>query len=91
MKSAYERALERFGQEPIVKLTDEQKKELAELDVKYKAKLAERELLLQSEMKKAIEGNDFETYQQVEAQLKSERQRIAEELEAKKTAVRERK
>ena len=88
MKSAYEKALERFGQGKIAKLTDEQKRQLNDLDNVYKAKLAERELLLQNEMKKAVEQNDPETYMQLEKQLASERIRIAEELEAKKEAVR---
>ena len=38
MKSAYEKALERFGQLKIEKLTDDQKQQLAELDALYKSK-----------------------------------------------------
>jgi len=54
MKSAYERAMERFGSEPTVKLSDEQKKSLAELDSIYAAKIAERELTIKSETAKAM-------------------------------------
>ncbi len=88
MKSAYEKALERFGQSPILKLTAEQKQQLAELDTTYKARLAERELLLQGELAKAAESGDIEAYQQLEQQLRNERLRIAEELESKKAAIR---
>ena len=88
MKSAYEKALERFGQLKIEKLTNEQKQQMAELDILYKSKLAERELMLENEKNKAIEAGDFEKYQQVEAQLISERKRIKEELEIKKEEIR---
>lgn len=88
MKSAYEKALERFGQLKIEKLTNEQKQQLAELEILYKSKLAERELMLKNEKNKAIEAGDFEKYQQVEAQLISDRKRIKEELEIKKEEIR---
>ena len=45
MKSAYELAMERLSKEsPSIKLTAAQKREIAELESKYKAKAAEREL-----------------------------------------------
>ncbi len=54
MKSAYELAMERLNKtSPTVKLTDEQKKQLADLDSQCAAKIAERELLLQGEITKA--------------------------------------
>jgi hypothetical protein len=88
MKSAYERAMERFGQEKIAKLSDEQKQKLAELEKLYQAKLAERELLLKTQLEKAAQDNDPEAYYQIEAQIVSERKRLQEELEEKKEAVR---
>ena len=43
MKSAYELAMERLNkQSPTIKLTEKQKKGIAELESKYKAKIAER-------------------------------------------------
>ena len=43
MKTAYELAMERLNKSgPSVKLSDARKKELAELDSKYAAKIAER-------------------------------------------------
>ena len=59
MKTAYELAMERLGKtSPTVKLTNEQKKEIAELESKYAAKLAERELFLKGEIVKAIDKGD---------------------------------
>ena len=44
MKTAYELAMERLNQTaPATKMTGVQKKQLAELDSKYAAKIAERE------------------------------------------------
>ncbi|HQC42872.1 MAG TPA: hypothetical protein PLV91_05325 [Verrucomicrobiota bacterium] len=88
MKSAYERAMERFGQEKIAKLSQEQKQKLAELDKLYQTKIAERELLLKAQKEKAARENDPEAYHQIDAQLISERKRLQEELEEKKEEVR---
>lgn len=75
---------------PTVSLTDEQKKELAELDSKYAAKAAERELFLKGEIAKTAEQGDFEAVAQLEKQLSSERNRLKAELEEKKDVVRNR-
>jgi hypothetical protein len=92
MKSAYELAMERLNKQgPQVKLTAEQKKELAELDSRYAAKIAEREIFLKGELAKAGEKGDFEACEQLEKQLVSERKTIQTELEEKKEKVRERK
>src|SRR5689334_20143558 len=54
MKSAYELAMERLNKtSPTVKLTDEQKKEIGELESKCSAKIAERELFIKGEIAKA--------------------------------------
>jgi hypothetical protein len=92
MKTAYELAMERLNQAaPTVKLTPEQKRELAELDSKYAAKIAERELFLRDEMSKAVDRGDEETFQQMEKQLVSDRKSFTAEREEKKEAVRQRK
>jgi hypothetical protein len=89
MKSAYELAMERLNkQAPPVKLTDEQKKELAELDSRYAAKMAEREIFLKGELAKAQGNGDFEACEQLDKQLVSERKSLQAELEEKKEAVR---
>ena len=89
MKSAYELAMERLNKtSPTVKLNDKQKKELAEIDSKYAAKIAERELLVQDELKKAIEKGDPEEMEQLQKQLVSDRKSLEVEREEKKEKVR---
>lgn len=89
MKSAYELAMERLNKvSPSVKLTDKQRAELAEIDSKYAAKIAERELLLQDELKKAVAKGDMEAVEQIEKQLVSNRKTLEAEREEKKEKVR---
>lgn len=91
MKSAYELAMERLSKSsPTVKLTDAQKKELAELDSLYASKIAEREIFLKAELAKAQEKGDWEALEQIEKQLVSEKKSINAELEEKKEKVRQR-
>ena len=87
MKTAYELAMERLNKTaPAVKLTGAQKKELAELDSKYAAKIAEREIALKDEMVRAAQ--DFEKADAFRQQLANERKKLQAELEEKKEAVR---
>jgi len=90
MKSAYELAMERLNKTaPAAKLTDAKKKQLAELDARYKAKTAEREIFLKDELVKATAKGDWEAVEQLEKQIVSEKKSIAAELEEKKEAVRQ--
>ena len=92
MKSAYELAMERLSKSsPTVKLTDAQKKELAELDSLYASKIAEREIFLKAELAKTQEKGDWEAIEPIEKQLVSEKKSINAELEEKKEKVRQRK
>jgi hypothetical protein len=91
MKSAYELAMERLSKTaPSAKLSDEQKKELAELDSLYASKVAQREIFLKGELARAEVSGDFEAIEQLQKQLASERKTLATELEEKKDAVRKR-
>ena len=76
---------------PAVKITNAQKKTLAELDSKYAAKAAEREIFLKDELAKALAKGEMEAIEQIEKQLVSEKKSIAAELEEKKNAVRQEK
>jgi hypothetical protein len=90
MKTAYELAMERLSQSaPAAKLTAQQKRELAELDAKYRAKIAEREIFFQGEIEKAVGKGDPEALAQLEKQLASDRRSLQAELEAKKDKVRQ--
>ena len=91
MKTAYELAMERLNKTaPAVKLTDEQKRELADLESQCAAKIAERELFLKGEIVKAVEKGDAEAVEQLEKQLASDRKTLRADFEAKKDKVRER-
>jgi hypothetical protein len=87
MKTAYELAMERLNKTaPAVKLTGAQKKELAELDSKYAAKIAGREITLKQEMAQA--AGDVEKAGALRQQLADERKKLQAELDEKKEAVR---
>ena len=87
MKSSYELAMERLNKNaPTVKLTDAQKKALAELDSKYAAKIAEREIALETEIAKA--ADDFAKEESLREQLVAERKKLQAELEEKKEQLR---
>jgi hypothetical protein len=89
MKSAYELAMDRLAKSsPATKLTDAKKKELAELDSRYAAKIAEREIFLKGELAAAAAKGDGEAYAQIEKQLTSTRKTLAAELEEKKEKAR---
>jgi hypothetical protein len=90
MKTAYELAMERLSRTaPAAKLTARQKKEIAELESRSKAKLAEREIFLAAEIEKAALQGDGQTMEQLEKQLASDRKSLQADLEEKKTAVRQ--
>jgi hypothetical protein len=89
MKSAYELAMERLNKtSPTVKMTAEKKKQLADLDSKYAAKIAEREIFLKDNLASAAAKGEYEAVAQLEKQLISERKSISAELEEKKEKVR---
>ena len=90
MKSAYELAMERLNKSsPTMKLTAQQKKEIAELESKCAAKIAERELFLKGEIAKAIDKGDGQEIDQLEKQLVMDRKSLQADLEEKKAKVRE--
>jgi len=65
MKTAYELAMERLSKSaPSPRLTGGQKQQLADLDSKFAAKIAEREIALTEEITKATAAGDFEKTQQ---------------------------
>jgi hypothetical protein len=90
MKTAYELAMERLAKSaPAVKLTEQQKRDLADLESKYRAKVAEREIFLNGEIQKALAKGDAEALAQLEKQLASDRKSLLAELETKKERVRQ--
>ena len=89
MKTAYELAMERLAKTaPTIKLNDRQKKDLAELDSQYAAKVAEREIALNGEITRLREAGDFEKIAEVDQRLVNERRAILAQLEEKKEKIR---
>ena len=90
MKSSYELAMERLNKSaPVVKLTTAQKQELAELDSRYAAKVAEREIGLKDQIGELSVRGEFDKAAELEKQLVSERKALQVELEEKKEKVRQ--
>jgi septin family protein len=88
MKTAYELAMERLSRTaPAGKLTAAQKKQLAELDTKYAATIAGREISLKDEMARV--AGDAEKTEALQQQLVRERKSLQAELEEKKERVRQ--
>ncbi|MEP6603840.1 MAG: hypothetical protein ABJB69_07830, partial [Spartobacteria bacterium] len=89
MKSAYELAMERLEKnQPSVSLNDEQKKQLAEIDSTFRAKIAEREVFLKGEIGQARMGGSTDEAESLEKQLALEIRRLNEDCEAKKEKLR---
>jgi len=90
MKSAYELAMERLNKSnPLPKLSTQQKKEIADLDSKYAAKIAELEIGLKDQIAKAAAEGNGELYAQLEQQLTQERKALQNKLEEKKEQIRQ--
>ncbi len=92
LKSAWEIALEKLeagDQEPVARLTPEQKEEVAEVRRVYKARIAEREIAIQSEIRKAARKGEFERIDGLRGQLAEEKQTLEAECEEKVAKIRE--
>ena len=79
MKSSYELAMERMGGGDNQPLTEEQKEKIAEIDSKYKAKIAERKIFLEKSLSDAQAQGNEEEIELVRRQLNDE----VADLEAK--------
>jgi len=91
MKSAYELAMERFGDDDVSKpLTDYQKAEIAEIDMKYKAKTAERKIFLGKSLADALASGDEEGAEKIRRQIAEETTSLEEDAERAKERVRKR-
>ncbi len=89
MKSAYELAMERLEKaSPSLALTEDQKKQIAEVDSLYRAKIAEKELFLKNQIRNTQSAGKFEEAESLEKQLAFEIRRLQEECEAKKEKLR---
>ena len=89
MKSSYELAMERLAasEGATKKLTDAQKKALADLDKVHLAKIAELEITLKPKIAEARAAGDAEAFELLEIELRAGKNRLSDELEAKKDKV----
>ena len=88
MKSSYELAMERLEKSaPTKKLTDDQKARIAELEIRYRAKVAEKETFLNAELAKEAARGDRVAVEQIRDQLAREKRRLAADWEEKKAAI----
>ena len=75
-------------QSPSVKVTDEQRAAIAEIDSTYRAKIAEREVFLQAQLQKAVTAGSAGEVEELRDQLAREVRRLQEECERKKAKAR---
>ncbi len=73
---------------PSISLTENQKREIAEIDSTYRAKIAEKELFLKDQIRKAQNAGKFDEVESLEKQLVAEIRRLQEDSEAKKEKLR---
>ena len=96
MKSSLEIAMEKLRRqdaergEAATTLTASQKKEIAELRRYYQAKLAEREILHQADLRKARPADDRDAVAALEEDFRRDKARLEAEMESKIAAVRRR-
>lgn len=91
MKSAYELAMERLREAepaPARTLTGEEKLALEEIDRRYRAKIAEKEVFLEKQRRDALTKGDAKEAEAVALQLTREKARLAEEREEEKERIR---
>ena len=72
-----------------MKLTEEQRSQLAEIESLYKSRIAEKELLLNDLIRRERAAGKASEVENLQKQLASEMRRLTEECESKKERVRQ--
>ena len=88
MKSAYELAMERMGGDEKP-LTAEQKERIADVDSKYKAKIAERRIFLEKAIQDVLAKEKTEEAEELRSQLVQETAKLEAKSEEEKDRIRE--
>ena len=89
MKSAYELAMERLEKSaPVPSLSDAQKEQIADVDTRFKAKIAEKEVFLGGLIAKAQGAGNFSEIAELEEQLSREVRRLRDQCEHEKEKIR---
>ena len=87
MKSAYELAMERMGGGDDKPLTGEQKEKIAEIDTRFKAKIAERKIFLEKSVDDALK-EDQTAAEEARKILAQEISSLEEKAESEKDKIR---
>jgi Spy/CpxP family protein refolding chaperone len=96
MKSAVELAMEKLGkqkaQEPGLSLTDDQRREIHDLRKQYEARIAEKEIMLQAEIRTLMQRRPPQeaaaTARELQEKFQETKKALQQELEGKIAAVR---
>ena len=88
MKSSYELAMERMGGGDDKPLTDEQKEKIAEIDTRYKAKIAERKIFLEKSVEDAVAKGDQAEAEEARKILAQEITSLENKAESEKDKIR---
>ena len=88
MKSAYDLAMERMGGDEKP-LTAEQKERIADVDAKYKAKIAERRIFLEKAIQDVLAQEKTEEAEELRSQLVQETAKLEAKSEEEKDRIRE--
>lgn len=95
MKSAVELAMEKLGAKPtqeVAPLTDEQRQTISDLRKQYDAKIAEKEIMMQAEIRKLSQRHPpqevVRAARELQAQFQQNKKHLLEELEGKIAGVR---
>ena len=88
MKSAYELVMERIGGDEKP-LTAEQKERIADVDAKYKAKIAERRIFLEKAIQDVLAQEKTEEAEELRSQLVQETAKLEAKSEEEKDRIRE--
>jgi hypothetical protein len=87
MKSAYERAMERFGDGDSPALNGEQKASIAEINQKHEAQIAERKTFLEGKIQAALADGQIEEVEALREQLSRDLATIRDDWERAKQKV----
>ncbi|UCF35723.1 MAG: hypothetical protein JSU96_12890 [Acidobacteriota bacterium] len=91
LKSALDLALEKLDREmggAPARLSEDQKKRIAEVRAKYKARIAEAEIASQGKLKLAVQAQDPSLLDQLKADLGREKLKLEERSEAEVAKIR---
>ena len=97
MKSALELAMQKVNahqeRSPVASLTEDQRREIGELRKQYEAKIAEKEIMMQAEVRRLVRERPPQEaaakVPELQAQFQESKKTLQAELEAKVAALRD--